>query len=45
MIQDKFMQKGSYSVHWDSRRFGAGVYYIKLSTVENNLIRKAVILK
>ena len=31
VITDKFMQKGSYKVNWDSKRLGAGVYFIKLS--------------
>ena len=44
-IQDRFMQKSSYSVTWDAERFGAGVYYIKFSTGENSLVRKAIIMK
>ena len=32
VIQDKFMQKGSYSAEWDSKRFGSGVYFFRLST-------------
>ena len=45
VITDKFMNKGSHSVNWDSKKFGSGVYYIKLTTGNNTLIRKAIIIK
>ena len=31
VIEDGFMHKGSYSVTWDSKRFAAGVYFLRLS--------------
>ncbi len=45
VITNKAMQKGSYRINWDSKRFGSGVYYIKLSTGGRSVISKAVVLK
>lgn len=45
VIIDKFMNKGSYTVNWDSRRCGSCIYYLKLTTGNNTIIRKAVIIK
>ena len=44
-LVDSYKQAGSYRVNWDSERFGSGVYYIKLSTGNNTLIRKSVVIK
>lgn len=45
VIQDKFMQKGSYSVRWDSNRFGSGVYFLKLSVNGTAVSKKITIIK
>ena len=45
VIADKFMHKGSYSVNWDSKRFGAGVYFIKLSVNGSEVSNKFTIIK
>ena len=45
VITDSYLQKGFYTVNWNSKRFGAGVYYIKLSAGNTTLIRKAIIIK
>ena len=44
-LVDSYKHAGKHTVNWDCKRFGSGVYYIKLSTGSNILIRKAVILK
>lgn len=45
VIQDKFMQKGSYTVNWDSKRFGSGVYFLMLSVNGSSVSRKVTIIK
>ena len=45
VITDKFMQKGSYSVRWDSKRFGSGVYFVKLSANGSAVSKKFTIIK
>ena len=44
-LVDSYKQAGEYKVNWDSSRWGAGVYYIKLSTKNNAVIQKAIIIK
>ena len=45
VITDKFMQKGSYSIKWDSKGFGAGVYFLRLSVNGSEVSRKVTIIK
>ncbi len=45
VITDKFIQKGSYSVNWDIKRFGSGVYFIKLSTNGSAVSEKITLIK
>ena len=45
VITDKFMQKGSYRVNWDSERFVAGIYFIKLSINGSSISKKFIIIK
>ena len=45
VIIDKFMQKGSYSVNWDSKRFGSGVYFLKLIANGSAVTKKFTIIK
>jgi len=33
------------SLNWDRKKYGSGVYYLKLSTGNNTLIQKTVIIK
>ena len=44
-LVDSYKQAGKHTVNWDIKRFGAGVYYIKLSAGSNTIIRKAVIAR
>ena len=45
VITDKFMHKGSYSVNWDSKRFGAGVYFVRLKVQGSEVSKKFIIIK
>ena len=45
VIADKFMQKGSYSVKWDSKRFGSGIYLLKLRVNGSKVSRKVTIIR
>lgn len=45
VITDKFMQKGSYSVNWDSKRFGSGIYFLKLSSNSSSVSKKVMVIK
>ena len=45
VITDKFIQKGSYAVSWDSRRFGSGIYFIKLTANGSSVSKKFTIIK
>ena len=45
VIQDKFMQKGSYSVNWDSKRFGSGVYFLQLSANGSAVSKKVTVIR
>ena len=45
VITDRFMQKGSYSVNWDNKCFGSGVYFIKLSINSSAVSKKFTIIK
>ena len=45
VIADKFMPRGSYSVNWNSKRFGSGVYFIKLSINGSEVSKKFTIIK
>ena len=44
-LVEAYMPAGYHSVNWNSRRFGSGVYYIKLSTGNITAIQKAVVVK
>ena len=45
VITNKFIHKGSYSVNWNSKRFGSGVYFLKLSANGSAITRKVTIIK
>ena len=45
VITDKFMQKGSYSVNWDSKRFCSGVYFLKLTINGSAVSKKFTIIE
>ena len=45
VIRDKFMQKGSYSVNWDSKRFGSGVYFVRLRVNGSEVSRKVTVVR
>jgi len=44
-LSDSYKNTGSYNVNWDNEKFSSGVYYIKLFSGKDTLIRKAVIVK
>ncbi len=44
-LVDSYKQPGNYKANWDSWRCGSGIFYIKLSVGDRNIIRKAVVLK
>ena len=45
VIEDRFMQKGSYGVTWDAERFGAGIYFVRLSANGAEVSRKVTRLR
>ena len=44
-LVDSYKQAGEYKVNWDSKIFGSGIYYIKLSAANNTLVKKTIIMK
>lgn len=44
-LTDSYKKVESYAVNWDRKRFGSGIYYIKLSAKENTIIKKTIIMK
>lgn len=42
---NSYKQAGTYSVHWDSHEYGSGIYYFKLSTGNNIIIKQAVLVR
>lgn len=45
ILVNSYKQAGYHSVNWDSKRYSSGIYYIKLSTENNSIVKKAVIIE
>ena len=44
-LVDSYKQAGKHTITWDSKRYGSGVYYLKLTAGSDTHIRKAIVLK
>ena len=44
-LVDSYKQAGNYKVNWDSKRFGSGIYLIKLSANVSSVSKKVTIIK
>lgn len=44
-LADSYMQAGYHSVNWECKRYSSGIYYLKLSTENNSIVKKAVIIE
>ena len=44
-LVDSYKKAGEYKVNWDSKRFGAGIYFIKLSSNSSIVTKKVIVIK
>lgn len=44
-LLQKALQPGVYSVQWDASTVSSGVYFCRLSTTQNQIVKKMVVLK
>ena len=44
-LVDSYKIAGSYFINWDSKRFGSGIYFIKLSANGSSVSKKITIIK
>lgn len=42
---DSYKQAGKHTINWDSKRFGAGIYYIRLKANGSSISKKLTIIK
>ena len=44
-LLDTYKRAGKYSIHWDSKKFGSGVYFIKLSVNGSSVSKRVVVVR
>ena len=45
ILVDSYKQAGEYKVNWDKKRYGAGIYFIRLSVNCSEVSRKVIVMR
>lgn len=44
-LVNNYKKAGDYSVNWDCKRFGSGIYFLKLSSKSSSVSKRVMVIK